>query len=111
MVIAVGTRNLGTFVRCFSFCQIRAEVNTGLRNRFTPLTAFPIREDMNVTFRWEVFNAFNRTNLANPNGAVDAGAGSAGVITSLFSPMRQMSCLSQRPVCTHLLNRGTRCGV
>jgi hypothetical protein len=45
---------------------------------------------MNLTFRWEVFNAFNRTNLANPNGAVDAGAGSAGVITSLFSPMRQM---------------------
>jgi hypothetical protein len=52
--------------------------------------AFPIREGMNLTFRWEVFNAFNRTNLANPNGAVDAGAGSAGVITSLFSPMRQM---------------------
>jgi hypothetical protein len=52
--------------------------------------AFPIREGMNLTFRWEVFNAFNRTNLANPNGAVDAGEGSAGVITSLFSPMRQM---------------------
>jgi hypothetical protein len=52
--------------------------------------AFPIRESMNLTFRWEVFNAFNRTNLANPNGAVDAGAGSAGVITSLSNPMRQM---------------------
>jgi hypothetical protein len=44
---------------------------------------------MTLTFRAELFNVFNRTNLSTPNGAVDAGAGSAGVITSLSNPMRQ----------------------
>jgi hypothetical protein len=50
---------------------------------------FAIRENMALQFRWENYNIFNYTNLANPNGAVDAGAGSAGVITGLSSPMRQ----------------------
>ncbi len=52
--------------------------------------AFAITENKSLTFRWETFNLFNRTNLGIPNGAVDAGPGSAGVITSLGNPMRQM---------------------
>jgi hypothetical protein len=51
---------------------------------------FPLAETKSLQFRWESFNIFNRTNLANPNGAVDAGAGSAGVITGLSTPMRHM---------------------
>ncbi len=51
---------------------------------------FAFTETKSLQFRWESFNIFNRTNLANPNGAVDAGAGSAGVITGLSTPMRHM---------------------
>jgi hypothetical protein len=51
---------------------------------------FFITEKKDVEFRWETFNTFNHTNLSNPNGAIDAGAGSAGVITGIASPMRQM---------------------
>ena len=51
---------------------------------------FVIAEQKDLTLRWEVFNVFNRTNLGNPNGNIDAGAGNAGRITGLFSPMRQM---------------------
>jgi hypothetical protein len=51
---------------------------------------FFVGEGRNLTLRWEVYNVFNTTNLNLPNGGVDAGAGSAGRITSLFSPMRQM---------------------
>ena len=50
---------------------------------------FALRENMALQFRWENYNIFNYTNLNNPNGAVDAGPGSAGVITGLSSPMRQ----------------------
>jgi hypothetical protein len=50
---------------------------------------FTLREHMTLAFRWEVFNAFNSTRLANPNGAIDAGANSAGHITSIIAPMRQ----------------------
>jgi hypothetical protein len=51
---------------------------------------FYITEKKDIEFRWETFNTFNHTNLANPNGAIDAGVGSAGVITGIASPMRQM---------------------
>ena len=51
---------------------------------------FVFSEEKNLTLRWEVYNAFNRTNLANPNGAIDAGIGNAGRITGIASPMRQM---------------------
>jgi hypothetical protein len=51
---------------------------------------FLFTETKSLQFRWEMFNILNRTNLANPNGAIDAGPGSAGVITGLASPMRQM---------------------
>ena len=42
---------------------------------------FRIRERASLEFRWEVFNAFNRTNLALPNTQVDSGAG--GLIQDL----------------------------
>jgi len=51
---------------------------------------FTVTERTSVEFRWETFNTFNHTNLANPNGAIDAGVGSAGVITGISNPMRQM---------------------
>lgn len=51
---------------------------------------FFVGEGRNLTLRWEVYNVFNTTNLNLPNGGVDAGVGSAGRITSTFSPMRQM---------------------
>jgi hypothetical protein len=51
---------------------------------------FFIGETRSLALRWEVYNVFNRTNLANPNINVDAGASAAGRITGLYSPMRQM---------------------
>jgi len=51
--------------------------------------SFPIKERYNVQLRWEVFNALNRTNLAQPNTNVDAG-GTAGLITDVQVPMRNM---------------------
>jgi hypothetical protein len=50
--------------------------------------AFSITERLNLQFRWEVFNAFNRTNLALPSNSVDTGT--AGLITAITSPMRNM---------------------
>jgi hypothetical protein len=49
---------------------------------------FHFTERVGLEFRWEVFNAFNRTNLANPNSQVDSGA--AGVIQDIATPMRNM---------------------
>ena len=49
---------------------------------------FAITERFRLQFRWEVFNAFNRTNLALPVNAVDAG--NAGQITDIAVPMRNM---------------------
>jgi hypothetical protein len=34
---------------------------------------FPIGSQRSVQFRWEVFNAFNRANLANPNTNISSG--------------------------------------
>ena len=47
---------------------------------------FHLTERFNLQFRWEVFNAFNRPNLQNPNNNVFSGQ--AGVITDISSPMR-----------------------
>jgi len=54
--------------------------------------SFRISERMNFQFRWELFNAFNRTNLNNPNTAVDANPQVAATITSIIGtiPMRRM---------------------
>lgn len=53
---------------------------------------FKFRERVNMEFRWEVFNAFNRTNLALPNATVDSA--SAGLIQDIqlgpTSGMRNM---------------------
>jgi hypothetical protein len=51
---------------------------------------FYIAESKRLELRWETFNTFNHTNLRNPNGAIDAGPGSAAVITGISTPMRQM---------------------
>jgi hypothetical protein len=53
---------------------------------------FAVRENAGLSLRWDVFNIFNRTNLANPNTAVDAGANAAGRITGLIigGTMRRM---------------------
>ena len=50
---------------------------------------FPIGERVNLQFRWETFNALNRSNLALPNTNVDVG-GTGGLITDIQSPMRNM---------------------
>lgn len=51
---------------------------------------FKIAETTQIQFRWEVYNAFNRTNLGQPNNAVDTEQ--AGLITDINSayPMRNM---------------------
>ncbi|PYV40175.1 MAG: hypothetical protein DMG09_07390 [Acidobacteria bacterium] len=51
---------------------------------------FSLAEKKTLTFRWEMYNAFNRTKLNLPTTGVDAGAGNAGRITNIFIPMRQM---------------------
>jgi hypothetical protein len=51
---------------------------------------FKLSEALKMQFRWEVFNAFNRTNLSHfvTNG-VDAGD-AAGKIFDIAEPMRNM---------------------
>jgi hypothetical protein len=49
---------------------------------------FKLSERFNLQFQWMMLNAFNRTNLDNPNTAVDSST--AGQITGLFSTMRRM---------------------
>ncbi len=53
---------------------------------------FAISERKGVQLRWESYNTFNRANLANPNGAIDAGANNTARITGLVvgGAMRRM---------------------
>ena len=51
---------------------------------------FKVTETQNVEFRTEFFNAFNHPNFAQPDNFIDDGPGSAGVITSLAIPQRQI---------------------
>ncbi|MFN0102505.1 MAG: carboxypeptidase regulatory-like domain-containing protein [Bryobacteraceae bacterium] len=62
------------------------ELNYSLSKRFG------LGEAKSLQLRWEVFNAINRTNLANPNTAIDSGAAAAARITGLVvtGTMRQM---------------------
>jgi hypothetical protein len=50
---------------------------------------FTITEEVRMGLRWDVFNAFNATRLANPNGAIDAGPNTVGRITGIAAPMRR----------------------
>ena len=50
--------------------------------------AFAISERMRLNLRWDVFNVFNRTNLANPDANVDDAT--AGQITSIVDFKRRM---------------------
>ena len=43
--------------------------------------AFPVRESQNVEFRAEFFNTLNHPNFAQPDGNIDDGPGSTGVVT------------------------------
>jgi hypothetical protein len=49
---------------------------------------FHFTEKFNVQLRWEVFNAFNHANLANPTNNVDPGNTDSGKIHDVSSPMR-----------------------
>jgi hypothetical protein len=55
---------------------------------FSLAKTFSLTERFHLQFRWEVYNVFNRTNLGLPTNAVDNG--SAGLITDVASPMRNM---------------------
>jgi hypothetical protein len=50
--------------------------------------AFRITEGTHLELRWDAFNAFNRTNLANPNPYVDTAT--AGQITGIVDFRRRM---------------------
>ncbi len=50
--------------------------------------AFALGETKSLELRWETFNTFNWTNLANPASTIDVSG--AGQITSTQTPMRQM---------------------
>jgi hypothetical protein len=50
---------------------------------------FTITERVKMQFRWEVYNVFNDTNLANPSNT-NVDTPTAGLITDVQSPMRNM---------------------
>jgi len=53
---------------------------------------FPVREQMKIQFRAEIYNVFNHANLGNPNGCVDCIGTGGGVIGGLANnaSMRKM---------------------
>jgi hypothetical protein len=61
---------------------------TFLETDWSLAKTFKIAEKYHLEFRWEVFNAINRTNLGLPVTAVDSSA--AGIIQDIGSPMRNM---------------------
>jgi hypothetical protein len=52
------------------------------------LKSFQITERARFELQWEAYNAFNHTNLANPNATVDSST--AGQITNISDIMRRM---------------------
>jgi outer membrane receptor protein involved in Fe transport len=50
--------------------------------------AIAVTERAKLELRWDIFNAFNRTNLGNPNNAVDTST--AGVISGIVDFKRRM---------------------
>jgi outer membrane receptor protein involved in Fe transport len=55
--------------------------------------AFTIAEKVHLDLKWDVFNAFNHTNLANPNSSVDTST--AGQITGIVDFKRRMQIGAQ----------------
>ncbi|MGH9377617.1 MAG: hypothetical protein ACRD1I_02340, partial [Terriglobia bacterium] len=53
------------------------------------LKNFKLSEKFNLQFRWEVYNAFNYTNLADPSNT-NTDTPTAGLITDVQAPMRNM---------------------
>ncbi len=49
---------------------------------------FVVREQRYLQFRWEMFNALNQVNLANP--AVTLGVATAGLITPPLRAIREI---------------------
>ncbi|MBI4904356.1 MAG: TonB-dependent receptor [Acidobacteria bacterium] len=60
-------------------------VDAGIHRRFS------IREGWKLTFRWEMFNAFNRANFGNPNAAI--GNAQAGQISGTAPARIQQAAL------------------
>jgi hypothetical protein len=58
------------------------------RADFSLQKVFPITERVQFQLQWEAYNAFNRANYSNPNGAIDSST--AGVINGVADIMRQM---------------------
>jgi hypothetical protein len=52
---------------------------------------FQIRERWKLSFRWEMFNAFNRANFSNPDATI--GAATAGTISSTLGARSQQVAL------------------
>jgi hypothetical protein len=53
--------------------------------------AFALTERLALRFRWDVYNAFNKVNLGEPNSCVDCGAGSGRIEqTAIDAKQRQM---------------------
>ncbi|HEX4068041.1 MAG TPA: TonB-dependent receptor [Acidobacteriaceae bacterium] len=55
------------------------QADTGLEK------VFPVREAMNFSFRWDVFNVFNRDQIGNPATTWAPGSGTFGQITSPYT--------------------------
>ena len=51
---------------------------------------FAITENVDLKFRWEVFNALNRTNLSNPVTGVDSSVAGQIFSTMFGFDMRRM---------------------
>jgi hypothetical protein len=54
---------------------------------------FAIAEKVHLDLKWDTFNTFNHTNLANPNSSVDTST--AGQITSIVDFRRRMQIGAQ----------------
>ena len=54
---------------------------------------FKFGEKANLALKWDAFNAFNHTNLANPNSSVDTST--AGQITGIVDFKRRMQIGAQ----------------
>ena len=55
--------------------------------------AFTVTEKVHLELKWDVFNAFNHTNLQNPNSNVDTST--AGQITGIVDFKRRMQIGAQ----------------